>query len=317
MKNRGGRKMNNLKAKLGFKGERGYSAYEIAVQNGFEGTEQDWLATLGTSSHLTQDTVSYTSIEGQTDFNLPTSYTSDTFVDVYVDGLRLTFDEYTITNNKVVLTNGLTSGRKVEIVEMTMSTNSLPIVTSVDSESTDDTVLSAKGSYGLKQLINEHTSQIGTLANDISTLSTNLDDSINELNTNLDELSDKLTDGGIYSTQETLTNNNWINGKPIYRKVFNVGTVAKETIKKISYGVPNLGQVVDLRGFNEIDDENHTRLNFAVPINFFNIYQHHVGEAENGQHCFVTKTEQAIEFYSTWDVHDLVIIMEYTKAEAE
>ena len=41
-----------LKGKLGWKGERGYSAYEIAVQNGYEGTEQDWLATLGTSSHF-------------------------------------------------------------------------------------------------------------------------------------------------------------------------------------------------------------------------------------------------------------------------
>ena len=37
---------NMLKGKLvikGEKGERGYSAYEIAVQNGFEGTEQEWV----------------------------------------------------------------------------------------------------------------------------------------------------------------------------------------------------------------------------------------------------------------------------------
>ena len=77
--------MNNLKATLGFKGERGYSAYEIAVQNGYEGNEQDWLATLGTSSHLTQETASYTATEGQTEFNLPSNYTSNAFVDVYVD----------------------------------------------------------------------------------------------------------------------------------------------------------------------------------------------------------------------------------------
>lgn len=38
---------NQLKATLGFKGEKGDSAYDIAVKNGFEGTEQDWLATLG------------------------------------------------------------------------------------------------------------------------------------------------------------------------------------------------------------------------------------------------------------------------------
>ena len=38
---------NFLKGAVGFKGEKGDSAYDIAVKNGFEGTEQDWLATLG------------------------------------------------------------------------------------------------------------------------------------------------------------------------------------------------------------------------------------------------------------------------------
>lgn len=304
--------MNNLKAKLGFKGERGYSAYEIAVQNGFEGTEQDWLATLGTSSHLTQDTVSYTSTEGQTDFDLPASYTSDTFVDVYVDGSRLTSDDYTISNNKIVLTTGLVTGKKVEIVEMTMSTNSLPIVTSVDIESTDDTVLSAKGSYELKCTIDGHTSQIGTLESDVSTLSTSLNDSIDELNTDLDELSDKIIEGGNFLTQETLTNDKWIDGKPIYRKVFDVGSVSAETIVRINHSIDNLGRVIDLRGFNTIED-----LDFFVPINFFNIFQARVGEGYHGQYCFVHNQLHAIEFYSKWNVHDLVIIMEYTKAEAE
>lgn len=40
---------NMLKGKLvikGEKGERGYSAYEIAVQNGFEGSENEWLESL-------------------------------------------------------------------------------------------------------------------------------------------------------------------------------------------------------------------------------------------------------------------------------
>ena len=32
----------SLRGNLGFKGDRGYSAYEIALKNGFIGTEQDW-----------------------------------------------------------------------------------------------------------------------------------------------------------------------------------------------------------------------------------------------------------------------------------
>lgn len=35
------------KGSLGFKGDRGYSAYEIAVQNGYEGTEQEWIDHFG------------------------------------------------------------------------------------------------------------------------------------------------------------------------------------------------------------------------------------------------------------------------------
>lgn len=97
-------------------------------------------------------------------------------------------------------------------------------------------------------------------------------------------------------------------GDPIYRKVFNVGNVAKETLTRINYAIPNLGQMIDLRGFNNIANSN-----FEVPINFFNIMQYRIGETPNGQHCFVNRGEQVIEFYSTWDVIDLVITMEYTK----
>lgn len=36
-----------LEGNLGYKGERGYSAYEIAVLNGYEGTEQEWIDHFG------------------------------------------------------------------------------------------------------------------------------------------------------------------------------------------------------------------------------------------------------------------------------
>ena len=140
--------MNDLKAILGFKGERGYSAYEIAVQHGYEGTEQDWLATLGTSSHFTQDSVVYTANDSQTEFSLPSAYTSDSFVSVYVDGAKVNdTDGYTISNNNVVFESAVESGSKVEIVLSSMSTNSLPIVTTIDSGATDSTAPSAKSVY--------------------------------------------------------------------------------------------------------------------------------------------------------------------------
>lgn len=163
--------MNYLKAQLGFKGERGYSAYEIAVQNGYEGTEQDWLATLGTSSHLSQEKAQYTSTEGQTEFDLPSNYTSDTFVDVYVDGVRLTSEEYTISNNKVVLETGLEAEKIVEVIEMTMSTNSLPIVTIIDENSTDSTSPSTKSVYdSVLSPLNTNISNVDDLISDVSLL---------------------------------------------------------------------------------------------------------------------------------------------------
>lgn len=139
---------NVLKGYLGFKGERGYSAYEIAVQNGFTGTEQDWLATLGTSSHFTQsETIYYSETEGQKEFDLPEDYVGTySFVDVYIEGRRRDSDQYEIDleRRKIVLYIGLdVIGTKVDVVVLTMSTNDLPIVTTISENSTEDTVPSA------------------------------------------------------------------------------------------------------------------------------------------------------------------------------
>ena len=124
--------MSNMSGIMGWKGERGFSAYEIAVKNGFIGTEKDWLAKLGTSSHFNRDIETYISeAEEQKEFTLPEAYTSNSFLDVYIEGERLGTDEYIldIENKKIILTNGLeVIGTKVEIVIYTMSTNDLPII---------------------------------------------------------------------------------------------------------------------------------------------------------------------------------------------
>lgn len=129
-----------LRGVLGFKGERGYSAYEIAVQNGFIGTEQDWLAQLGTSAHFMKDSVVYTATEGQTSFALPESYTSNSQVDVYVEGQRLNANEYTVDTSSLTvnLVNALDEGATVEIVILRMTTVMLPIGETVSEHSTNE-----------------------------------------------------------------------------------------------------------------------------------------------------------------------------------
>ena len=145
---------NTLKGTLGFKGERGYSAYEVAVQNGYEGTVQDWLATLGTSSHFTEFKIVHTVPKGQTEFDLPDTYTNSSYVSVYVEGQRFNAEQYTLdtTNKKIkekiILNNAIdVAGTKVELVVLTMSTNDLPIVSTIDSEATNNTSPGTKAVY--------------------------------------------------------------------------------------------------------------------------------------------------------------------------
>lgn len=138
---------NEATGTLGFKGERGYSAYEIAVQHGFEGTEEDWLATLGTSSHFSKDVAVYTTTETTTEFNTPITVATGDFVDVYVNGFKLNENEYTFNTTKVTLTNAILSGNTVEVIVNRMSTNNLPISETISASSTNDTAAGTKAVY--------------------------------------------------------------------------------------------------------------------------------------------------------------------------
>lgn len=51
----------------------------------------------------------------------------------------------------------------------------------------------------------------------------------------------------VYSTSEVKTNKLWIDGKPIYRKVVDLGTMPDTTAKSVAHGISSLGTVVELR----------------------------------------------------------------------
>ena len=114
-----------LKGQLGWKGERGFSAYEIAVQNGYSGTEEQWLATLGTSQNFIVTKVASTSTEGQTTISLPSVYSSDCYLDIYINGLKLLASEYTIGTTDITLSSSLNAGAAIEVVVMKMQSNNL------------------------------------------------------------------------------------------------------------------------------------------------------------------------------------------------
>lgn len=108
---------NYLRGQLVFKGERGFSAYEVAVQNGFVGSEKDWLTQLGTSVLFSEDSAVHTATAGQTSFDLPEAYVSGSVVNMYVDGSKLNTNQYTIDTDKINLVGvTLNGGETVEIV---------------------------------------------------------------------------------------------------------------------------------------------------------------------------------------------------------
>lgn len=108
---------NYLRGQLVFKGERGFSAYEVAVQNGFVGSEKDWLTQLGTSVLFSEDSAVHTATAGQTSFDLPEAYVSGSVVNMYVDGSKLNTNQYTIDTDKINLVGvTLNGGEIVEIV---------------------------------------------------------------------------------------------------------------------------------------------------------------------------------------------------------
>lgn len=121
---------NTLRGHLVYKGERGDSAYEIAVKNGFVGSEKDWLAQLGTTALFSQDSVVHIATAGQTSFNIPETYVSGSMIDMYVDGSKLNSTQYTVdeATGKINLVGvTLNTSDVVEIVVKSMGSNEITI----------------------------------------------------------------------------------------------------------------------------------------------------------------------------------------------
>ena len=139
-----------FKATPGFKGEKGDSAYQIAVNNGFIGTERDWLATIGTTNYVGEEKATYLAGAGDTIFGLPTTYTSESVVEVFIEGAKLNSSLYTINQSErtVVLTNAIAVDKTtVEVVLLKMASYELPIVETINESSTNETTPGTKAVY--------------------------------------------------------------------------------------------------------------------------------------------------------------------------
>lgn len=105
-----------------------------------------------------------------------------------------------------------------------------------------------------------------------------------------------------YSTNETKIGT-WIDGKPIYRKVLNVGTVTTQKTY-ITHNIANLGKLVNLYGTCNRQIDNRQQI---IPSNYTNweIFLYDISSIE-------------ISLYfsdNQWNAtpYDIVVIIEYTK----
>lgn len=69
-----------------------------------------------------------------------------------------------------------------------------------------------------------------------------------------------------YSTAEKFTGKYWIDGKPIYRKTVDCGTLPNATTKNVATGITNISNIISIKGIANTSDANT-----CVPIPYVSI----------------------------------------------
>lgn len=107
-----------------------------------------------------------------------------------------------------------------------------------------------------------------------------------------------------YSTNEVLTDKVWINGKPIYRKVIDLGALPNATTKVVNHGISNLDVIINWYGYAERpSDGGH----FPLPYVFGGLPENNVGIFASQSAITITTGMDRSAMYG-------FIVLEYTKA---
>jgi hypothetical protein len=104
-----------------------------------------------------------------------------------------------------------------------------------------------------------------------------------------------------YSTNEMLTDKAWINGKPIYRKVIDLGILPDNTTNFINHNIDHLDTVVNMTGM-AIGET----VSLMLP---------HVDPTDNAGaiNLYVNSTQVGIQTADTRHYYTGYAILEYTK----
>ena len=104
-----------------------------------------------------------------------------------------------------------------------------------------------------------------------------------------------------YSTTEQNTGRLWIDGKPIYRKEINLGTLTDTTPKSVPHGISNLDTVISLSGF-----ATNGTVFLPLPLARYNNFASQIG-------LYADKTNVVVEPGNDRTAFTCYVIIEYTK----
>ena len=103
-----------------------------------------------------------------------------------------------------------------------------------------------------------------------------------------------------YSTNEIKTGENWIDGKPLYRKVINIGNLPNTGTKNVALNITNLSQIINMYGYAIAND-------FTLPLPYISTsaeYQVGIQVAGNNLQIVTGFDRSAFAGY---------VVVEYTK----
>ena len=131
-----------------------------------------------------------------------------------------------------------------------------------------------------------------------------LDDKITQTNADLTELSAKTT-GYIYSTDEVVIGK-WIDGRNLYRKVFNVGQLSSGYSTAREHGITNFDRAIYLYG-SARNTESSSRFTLGLP------YPENDGSPGVVMALQASSTNISIYHPANLSRYSAVVIMEYIK----
>lgn len=115
-------------------------------------------------------------------------------------------------------------------------------------------------------------------------------------------ITDDEQDHNHYSTDEVETGMYWIDGKPIYRKVINFGSLPNISQKGVAHGITNLGTIINIFGYAKSGSTFLT-----IP------YDYRTTGIDQNVNIYVNTSN--VFARSNWNCseYSAVIILEYTK----